>query len=121
MSRILIIDDDVDFARMLGIRISKSGHEALTAHDAYQGVELTHKKRPDLILLDLRMPAGGGLSALRDIRLSSNTRHIPIIVITGVADDNIKSAAMSEGVEGYLEKPFDSEVLLNTINKILSK
>ena len=117
--RILIVEDEVDVAKVVKKRLSEHGFQGIIAVDGYQGVELAHKERPDLIILDLMLPAGGGLSVLKKIRIATNTMDIPVIVLTGIQDEKYKQQVLDEGVDAYMEKPYEASELIETIKKIL--
>lgn len=119
MTKILIIEDEADILNVLKKRLSDSGFEVILSMDAYQGVEAAHKERPDLIVLDLVMPAGGGWSVLKNLKASTHTRDIPVIVLTGLKDKKQKERLFSQDIEAYFEKPYDPKELINKIKDIL--
>ena len=121
MAKILIIEDEVETAKLLVSGLSRHGFETVVANDAYQGTEFAHKEKPDLIILDLMLPAGGGIFVLRNLRLSLTIAHIPIIVVTGNQDAQYKQKVLDEGVEAYLGKPFVLEELIDAIQNILKE
>ena len=121
MAKILIIEDEADVIKMLRKRLADNGYETLTADNAGEGMKLVLSDKPDMILLDLKLPAGGGLSILRSLKMSAETRDIPVIVITGMKKEEVKNFAMREGAAGYIEKPYDPQVLMATIRTILQK
>jgi len=117
--KILVVEDEADIAKVLVKRLSKEGFEVLLAGDAYQGVALAHKEKPDLLILDLMMPAGDGLSVLQNLRKSTKTSTIPIIILTGNKDEEYKQKVLKEEVAAYLEKPYEADALIDTIKNIL--
>jgi DNA-binding response OmpR family regulator len=121
MSKILIIEDEPDMAKVVAKRLAQSGFEVVVAFDAYEGVKVAHKEKPDLIVLDLMLPAGGGLSVLRNIKMTAEIRSTPVVVLTGIKNEGSKQQILDEGVEAYLEKPYDPDVLISTIQDILKK
>lgn len=121
MSKILIIEDEPDIAKIVFKRLTQSGFEAVVAVDAYEGVALAHKEKPDLIILDLMLPAGGGLSVLKSIRIAGAIRYTPVVVLTGIKNEDYKQQVLNQGIEAYLEKPYDPDVLISTIQNILKK
>lgn len=121
MSKILIIDDEPDTAKVIVKRLTQHGFNCVVATDAYQGVKFAHEEKPDLIILDVMLPAGGGLSVLKNIRLSAKTRHIPVVALTGVKDESRKQQILDEGVDAYLEKPYEPDILISTIQNILTR
>lgn len=108
-------------AKILVARLSKQGYETILACEGVQGVEFAHKKKPDLIILDLKMPAGDGLFVLRNLKQSVNTRFIPVVVFTSQSDEEVKRKVVEIGVEAYLEKSCEAETLLKTIQDILQE
>ncbi len=121
MAKIIIVEDDPDTAKLLHKRLTDAGYEVYTAPDAYQGIDAVKKQMPDLIILDLMLPAGGGLAVLSRIKLFPTTKFIPIVVLTGMKDENYKKEVLSKGVDAYLQKPYEITELLSTIKNILSR
>lgn len=119
MAKILIIEDEYDLVKILKKRLTGKGFEAVVSVDAYQGVEAAHKEKPDLIVLDLMMPAGGGQAVLQSLKVSKDTMFIPVVVLTGAKNKELKNEIMAQGVEAYLEKPYEPEELIATIKNIL--
>ena len=119
MTKILIIEDEFDTAKVVRKRLSEHGFQSIIAVDGYHGVEFAHKERPDLIILDLMLPAGDGLSVLKNLRFSMHTMNIPVIVLTGIQDEKYKQQVLDEGVDAYMEKPYEASELIDTIKKIL--
>jgi DNA-binding response OmpR family regulator len=119
MATILVVEDELDVQKVVAKRLSSRGFTVECASDGYQAVQKAHKFAPDLIVLDLQLPAGDGLSVLRKLRISEKTRNTHIVVLTGMTNEMFKQSVLTEGVDAYLQKPYDSQVLLDTINKIL--
>src|SRR5438128_1283907 len=120
MKKILIVEDEQDMAKVIAKRLSAAGYETRVAFDALQGIAEAHKQ-PDAIVLDLLLPAGGGLSILQRLRESSNTRGIPVFVVTGNQDNEMKKKVLEAGVQGYFEKPFDFDQMLARISERIGK
>lgn len=120
MKKILIADDDHDFVRLLSEELERAGYETLTAYEGIRVIELAHHKKPDLILLDWQMPAGKGPSVLENLSAGDDTRHIPVIVVTGVSEQKMEETAKSFGVRALIRKPYDSQRLLQEIERVLS-
>jgi DNA-binding response OmpR family regulator len=119
MSKILIVDDDQDFLKLLRLNLSKEGYKVIFATDAYTGVQSARAEKPDLIILDIMLPAGGGLHTLKNIRLTSHGSQTPIVILTGMKDEKLKQQIEQVGVEAYLQKPCDYAVLSETIKRLL--
>ena len=113
--KILVVDDNADTLEILRSLLEKEGYKVLTAQEGEEGVELAQQNVPDLILMDINMPGlRGDMAALR-IRGEPATRHIPIIILTGVADVQEKVLASQAGVTDYILKPYNPEQLLAQI------
>jgi DNA-binding response OmpR family regulator len=119
MATILVVEDELDVQKVVAKRLSSRGFTVECASDGYQAVQKAHKFAPDLIVLDLQLPAGDGLSVLRKLRISDSTKKTHIVVLTGMTNELFKQSVLIEGVDAYLQKPYDSQVLLETIDKIL--
>ncbi len=119
MRKILIVEDDLDFLEILQKRFAHHSFEVFVALDAFQATELAHKEKPDLILLDLKLPGGGGQSILNNIRLSIHTKTIPVVVSTATHDRDIRASFEQQGVVAYFEKPYEVENLILKIKEVL--
>jgi DNA-binding response OmpR family regulator len=119
--RILIVDDERDILKALTIRLQKAGYEVVTAFDGAQGIFMAHKEQPDLIILDIRMPAGNGFSVAEKLRQTQSTSSIPIIFLTGSPEKDSQEKAMTLGARFYIRKPYDPEELLDAVSRALEK
>src|SRR4030042_3467341 len=100
--KILIVDDERDIIKALTIRLRGAGYEVVTAFDGAQGIFTAHKENPDLIILDIRMPAGNGFSVAEKLKESVNTLAIPVIFLTGSPGKNSREKAMVLGARFYV-------------------
>lgn len=121
MATILVVEDELDVQKVVAKRLTMRGFTVHCASDGYQAVQLTHKVSPDLIVLDLQLPAGDGLTVLRSLRKSNATKKTHIVVLTGMTNEIFKQSVLTEGVDAYLQKPYDAQTLLDTIDSILNK
>ena len=119
--KILIVDDERDIVKALMIRLQGAGYDVVTAFDGAQGVFMAHKEKPDLILLDIRMPAGNGFSVAQRLKRSIHTFTIPVIFLTGSPEKNAEEKAMALGARFYIKKPYDPEELLDAIKRALER
>ncbi len=119
--KILVVDDERDIVKGLMIRLQGAGYEVVTAFDGAQGVFMAHKEKPDLIILDIRMPAGNGFSVAQRLKRSIHTFTIPVIFLTGSPEKNAEEKAMALGARFYVKKPYDPEELLDAIKRALEK
>ena len=119
--KILIVDDERDIVKALMIRLQGAGYEVVTAFDGAQAIFVAHKEKPDLILLDIRMPAGNGFSVAEKLKHSVDTSSIPVIFLTGSPETNAEERATTLGARFYIKKPYDPEELLDAIKRALEE
>ena len=119
MKRILVIEDDRDNATALGMRLKSEGYDVAVAYDAVSGLSTATKFRPDLVLLDISMPGGGGLLVAERLRNMVSTVTTPIIFITGTRAPDLRSKAAALGAAGFVEKPYEQRHLLGSIGRVL--
>jgi DNA-binding response OmpR family regulator len=117
--KVLIIDDEPDFVRVVQLRLEAAGYEVSVAFDGMQGVSSAHKEKPDLIILDIMMPAMHGHRVCEALKKSSKTWTIPIIYLTAKGGKEDEELAYKLGAEHFLTKPYDPQVLLETIKNAL--
>lgn len=117
--KIFIIDNDLDFRKVIGQALMLKGYEIVLESSGYNGLIKVLKERPDAILLDIRMPAMNGIAVLKELKTDSRTAAIPIIVVTGAGSDEQVSSAMEAGASGVLLKPFSLEELYAQIERVL--
>jgi len=120
MSKILIVEDNTEIAELLRDLLVREKFEVIISYDGLQATEFTYKFKPDLIILDLMLPAGGGFYVLDKVKLSTLTRNIPIIVLTASKETEHRNKAIQLGVDAFLEKPYEPQVLLSTIRGLIN-
>jgi DNA-binding response OmpR family regulator len=118
---ILIIDDDKDWVQMISKRLQLNGYQVEAAFDAIQAVSQTINLKPDLILLDILMPAGNGVGVFKNLKGNVNTFNIPVIALTALSDKQTVETMTELGVSGYFEKPVDMAEVLEKIEEVLIK
>jgi response regulator RpfG family c-di-GMP phosphodiesterase len=116
---ILTIDDDPNVSQALKRRFGRYAVTLLQAHHGTQGIWLATTKRPDLIITDLRMPQGRGQDVVAYLVRDPRTRRIPIIVLTGLFDNELKRRMLHLGVGGYFTKPVSFEDLCQTVRRFI--
>jgi len=121
IKKIVLVEDEIDTAKVIVKRLATAGYNVMVSHDALQAFRIINEERPDLVILDLMLPGGGGLSVLERMRLSAFTTHIPVVVLTGMKDETHKKKVLDEGVDAYLEKPYEAQELLTVIKDILTR
>ena len=115
--KILVVDDEEDVAKALKVRLKANGYHVISATDSVQAFMMANKEKPDLILLDIMIPGGGGFVVAERLKQSSATHHIPIIFLTGISGG--EERAYKVGASGYMMKPYQPEKLLETIHNTL--
>lgn len=119
LKKILIVEDEVDYAEMVKMRLELAGYEVAIAEDAYQGNKAVINENYDLIILDLSMPIGGGFSLLERIRGMELKSSVPVVILTGkTIDDEIIQQAKQFNVSAIFTKPYDSEKFLGKIKSL---
>jgi CheY-like chemotaxis protein len=113
--RVLVVDDDRLTLTWASRTLQKAGYTVVSALDAQQAVMQAHREAPEVIVTDLAMPAGGGLSAVERLQLSARTSSIPVIVLTGSADAAMEARVRLLGVAAFLRKPATPEALLEAV------
>ncbi|WP_323845881.1 Hpt domain-containing protein [Microbulbifer magnicolonia] len=114
---VMVVDDSVTVRKVTSRFLEREGYQVSTAKDGQDAVIQLQDHIPDLILLDIEMPRMDGFEVARHIRSSSRLRDIPIVMITSRTGKKHRDHAMSLGVNHYLGKPYQEEVLLATIRE----
>ncbi len=118
--KILVVDDEPQIVRLLSLRLKANNFDVISAYDGYQCVQVAKLELPDLILLDIKMPLGGGIKAFENLKDIKATNLIPVIFITAFPSIKVKNQVMEMGAEDFISKPFNSDVLIEKINTILN-
>ena len=117
MEKVLIVDDDDALRRLMRLELSDK-YEVFDSGDPEQGLALALEHRPDIILLDLRMPKYSGYELLQTFTSFSRTLMIPVIVVSGEAGGQTKEHCKQLGAAGYFEKPIDFDALRAYIHQL---
>ena len=120
MKKILIIEDDPDISKAVAIRLRASGFDVVQAADGYLGLSSAIREQPDLLLLDISMPAGDGFSVVERLKAQPTPVEIPFIIFTASTRPEFRRTAQEMGAYAYFEKPFEAAELIFTINEALS-
>jgi DNA-binding response OmpR family regulator len=115
--KILVVDDEEDMARALNLRLKANGYNVIFASDSVQAFAIANQENPDLILLDIMIPGGGGFVVAERLKQSAATRRIPIIFLTGIPGG--EERAYKLGASGYIMKPYQPEELMEAIHNAL--
>jgi DNA-binding response OmpR family regulator len=113
--KILIVDDDPDLRKALRLRLRANNFETVHASDGYSAIAVSQKEHPDLIILDLGLPAGDGFVVMERLQESDELSHIPIIVLTARDPQGSEQRALKLGATAFFQKPADNNELLEVI------
>ena len=115
--KILVVDDEQDMAMALKVRLKANGYNVVFASDTVQAFTIANEENPDLVILDIMIPGGGGFVVAERLKQSAATHRIPIIFLTGIQGG--QERAYKLGASGYLMKPYQPEELMETIHNAL--
>lgn len=115
---VLVVDDDPDMARLIRTFVAATGYRSVAAYDAMQGMIVAQREVPSLIIIDLHMPAGGGLKLIEKLKSVEKTSLIPLLVLTGDSSIGLPEQARALGAEEFMLKPVDHEFLLKTVQRL---
>jgi len=120
MAHILVVDDSPTERHFISKLLEKTGHKVSTADSGEEGVEVARDIHPDLILMDIVMPGMNGFQATRQITQAPETAEIPVVMVSTKSQQTDKVWATRQGAKGYLVKPVNSEMLINSIKSFLA-
>ncbi len=140
--KILVVDDEPDVITFLSAVLHENGYKTLSAKDGVEALEVLHKEKPDLVLLDLMMPKKSGITMFQELRKDPDMSHVSVVVVTGVSElmginfrDFMYKQALSDEKKfaeatgltestipaGYIEKPIDPEELIKVVKEALKE
>jgi DNA-binding response OmpR family regulator len=117
--KILIVDDDPDLRRALKIRLRANHYDTVQASDGYSAISVAQKEKPNLIILDLGLPAGDGFVVLERLRDSDSLSNIPVIVLSARDPQSSEEKTLQAGATAFFQKPADNNELLDVIRATL--
>lgn len=116
---VLIADDDSNLLNALRLRLQEDDFDVVTAKDSYNALAVAVQRVPDLLILDVNMPAGDGFSVQERLQKLDALREVPVIYVTGDKSQRLDDVAEQHGAIALFHKPFDSERLIATIRQVL--
>lgn len=119
MHKILIVEDEANIRELISYNLINNNYKVLEAEDGLQGLEMSIKEKPDLILLDLMLPGMNGLDICKDLRERGS--KIPIIILTAKNEDIDKVMGLEFGADDYMTKPFSVHELMARIKAVLRR
>ena len=111
ISKILVVDDSRFQLTLLTRSLQEKGFEVVSAQDVMQASMIALRAAPDAIVLDINMPGGSGIDVLKRLKRSTKTQNIPVIVVSGNEDSDVRQVALQLGVVEFLMKPVDLDQL----------
>ena len=117
MIKILLVDDDPDLRALLKVWVQGTDFELIVAADGYQAVQFARTEQPDVILLDVHMPAAKGFIVHERLKRLHSLANVPVIFIS--ADRTTAEQAIAEGGTDFLPKPLDKDRLMRTLRRVL--
>jgi DNA-binding response OmpR family regulator len=117
LGRILVVDDDPNIVEMVIDYFGNAGYAVLGAHHGGDGLMLADNERPDVVLLDLKMPGLSGVEVLQQLKL--RWPELPVIIVSGAADATLAKRCLSRGALDYVSKPFNWEYLHRCVTAAL--
>ena len=118
-AKIMIVDDDPELRTALRVRLRANHYDTVSACDGYSAIALAQKEHPNLILLDLGLPAGDGYVVLKRLQDSDHLSHIPVIVLTARDPQANEDRSLEAGAAAFFQKPADNHELLEVIQATL--
>ena len=119
--KILIAEDEIHIITLLEFTLEMAGYQVCTAQNGLEVLEKVHSERPDLILLDIKMPELNGWQICEKLKSEEKTNKIPIIIVTAFAQKEAKDRSLELGADDFISKPFDGKALLECIQKVMRK
>lgn len=120
-NKVLVIEDDGDMRLGYQILLRAHGYDTAFAGDSMSAMSETRKQQPDVIILDLGLPAGDGFVVLERLRANMNFALIPVIVVSGREVHGNRERALKAGARAYLQKPWNDYELLALVSRFLAQ
>jgi two-component system phosphate regulon response regulator PhoB len=118
---VLIVEDEADVADLLRYNLTKAGFGVLIASDGLKGLEIAGKNRPDLIVLDLRLPEMDGYAVCKALKSNSDTEALPVVILTARAEPSERVHGLELGADDYVTKPFSPRELVLRVQALLRR
>ena len=119
--KILIVDDERDIVELIKYHLEREGFSVIYSYNGEDALQRARRESPDLVILDLMLPGLDGLEACRLLKRSSETRHIPIIMLTAKTGETDIVVGLELGADDYVTKPFSPRELIARVNAVLRR
>jgi CheY-like chemotaxis protein len=121
MAKIVIAEDEPDIRELVAFTLRFAGHEVITGANGQEGYELAKEHKPDLVMLDVRMPKMTGYEACQSIKAEPEIAHIPVVFLSAKGQESEIEQGLAVGAEEYLLKPFAPDQLTQKVTEVLKK
>ncbi len=119
--RILVVEDEEDIQELMRYNLGKEGYDVICVDDGESALKKVKSKKPDLIILDLMLPGIDGLTVCKQLRADTDTRDIPVVMLTAKGEEADVVSGLEVGADDYVTKPFSPRVLLARIRAVLRR
>jgi CheY-like chemotaxis protein len=116
---VLVADDEEDILTLVSTIVERAGHEVVSVRDGAQALAAIRERRPDLVVLDISMPEVDGLEVLRRVRADSETRELPVLLLSARAQEADVRRGFDTGASAYVKKPFSPSELARRVDELL--
>ncbi len=121
MPRILVAEDEKDIRELIAFTLRFAGFDVLLATNGVEAVEVAQAQRPDLVILDVRMPRMSGYEACRRLKENPQTASLPVVFLSAKGQDSEIQQGLESGAEEYILKPFAPDELIQQVQDILNR
>jgi len=118
---VLVADDDEEILELVRLRLSRCGYDTVLAHDGQEAIAIARTRQPDLALVDVSMPAMDGYGATQQLKRDPATKHIPVILLTAMAEGTAIARGFEAGADDYITKPFSPQGLESRVAAVLER
>jgi DNA-binding response OmpR family regulator len=118
---VLVVDDEPDILNLIKVRLEQAGYEVVTAFDGERALEQVRNLKPNLVVLDVRVPVIDGREVTRRIRADAETAEIPVLLVSASVHEAQIQEGLDAGADDYLRKPFAAETLRERVNALLER
>ena len=117
---VVVADDERDIVELVAIVLGRAGYDVITAADGERALELIRERRPDLCVLDGRMPGLAGHEILQRLRQDPETADTKVLILTATIDDEREIRRHGVNSDGFMKKPFEADALLGEVERLLT-
>jgi len=119
--RILVADDEPNQLELLTFNLVQADYEVIRAEDGQQALDMIEEHRPDLVIIDWMMPLMSGIDVCRTLRSRSETKHLPIIILSARGEEGDRTLGLDIGADDYISKPFSPREMISRVRALLRR